>query len=61
MSLVFHTIATDKLISKMLLEQTHPFYFNWPTLSLGIVHNWDKTVVQIEVPEPYPSTNGGQN
>ena len=25
-SLVFHTIATVKLISKMLLEQTHPFY-----------------------------------
>ena len=43
-SLVFHTKETVKLISKMLLEQTHLFY----------------NKIQTEVPDPYPTTNGGQ-
>ena len=28
---------------------------------LGVVQDWYKSVFRVEVPEPYPRTNGGQN
>ena len=61
-SLVFHTIVTVKMISKMLFRtDTSILISNHLKIkAFGVVQDWYMSVFQTEVQEPYPQSNGGQ-